>query len=227
MGEVVRELYRSAPGLRRAGRGRRLHGPDLRGGRTRRRHVIQHPFNLGIGGAVQSGYKYADNDYEYRSRSTGTASTTPMSSRMLSRRWRSRGRHGVRIAVPGRGNATGPRSAAVSGSCCSRSCCRGSSDSASPTRRLAFGWWPARRSAVRAGLPSRLSGGRSPDAPHSPAENARGPGAMNAATAAAPRSRNWRAVYYMVKVLLAISSGCSARGRLEPGDPRRPAGHSI
>ena len=44
--------------------------------------VVRLPFNLGIGGAMQTGYQYArDHGFDLRCRSTATASTTRASSR--------------------------------------------------------------------------------------------------------------------------------------------------
>ena len=60
VGRVVRDIDRAGARLRRARRRRRLDRRDRRRApRPRAPSCIRHPFNLGIGGAVQSGYKYA------------------------------------------------------------------------------------------------------------------------------------------------------------------------
>ena len=59
VGRVVRDIAPPAPGLRRARGRRRLHRRDRREAEAEGAVVIRHPYNLGIGGAMQSGYKYA------------------------------------------------------------------------------------------------------------------------------------------------------------------------
>ena len=83
VGEVVRAIHRHVPDLRRAGGGRRVdrpHGRDC--ARAPERCVVRHPFNLGIGGAVQSGFVYAlENGYEYMVQVDGDGQHEPRRDR--------------------------------------------------------------------------------------------------------------------------------------------------
>ena len=56
---VIDDLRRERAGLRRARDRRRLHRRHGEVARDAGAAVLSHPFNLGIGGAVQSGYRYA------------------------------------------------------------------------------------------------------------------------------------------------------------------------
>ena len=78
-----------------------------RGAARREARVVRLPFNLGIGGAVQTGYRYAhDTATTSPSRSTATASTTRAIAACSSRSSRGRGR--LAMARVRRRPATGP-----------------------------------------------------------------------------------------------------------------------
>ena len=66
--------------------------------------VVRLPFNLGIGGAVQAGFKYAlDNGYDYAVQVDGDGQHDPGEIEKLRQAMREqRGGHGVRVALPDR-----------------------------------------------------------------------------------------------------------------------------
>ena len=104
-------------------------------GRGRRApKVLRHPFNLGIGGAVQSGFTYAlENGYDRLVQVDGDGQHDPAEIAKLEAAMDDgRGaRHGLRLALPRpRQRLRARRSAAAPASTSSRSCCRGSSASA-------------------------------------------------------------------------------------------------
>ena len=94
--------------------------------------VVRHPFNLGIGGAVQSGFVYAlENDYDYVVQVDGDGQHCPEEIRKLLRGW-------TRIRLPTwsaghasslKSTSTRRRSAGEPGSTSSPSSCRASSAS--------------------------------------------------------------------------------------------------
>ena len=68
--------------------------------------VVRHPFNLGIGGAVQSGYQYAlDHDYDVAIQVDGDGQHDARHIADLLERpaLPARPQHGHRLALPGRG----------------------------------------------------------------------------------------------------------------------------
>ena len=228
VGGVVRSIREQAPRLRRARGRRRLDrrhrasSPSDAGA-----HVLRHPFNLGIGGAVQSGFVYAlENGYDYMVQIDGDGQHQPdelaklldamdadpaldmvCGSRFLDRQRLPRADQPPHRDPHLRLPALAHRRPA-----------RERPDLGLPALQ------PARDRAVRPRLPARLPRGRGgADAPLPPAADARGARCgCTSAAAASRRSRSGKSVYYMVKVLLAIFVGLArARPVLEPGDEAR------
>ena len=200
-------------GRRRLRRLGRPHGRGRRRGAARTSSAL--PFNLGIGGAVQTGFRYAwEGGYELAVRSTATASTTRPSCRRCSRRCSPTRPTSRRLAFHRR------RRLPLVGAAPRR-------HPPARARRLAAiarqrvtdttsGFQALNRSgdrALRRRLPARLSRGRGDgDGDPAPAAAARGAGRRCAsASTAGRRSRRSRSIYYMVKVLLALFVGLFRR----------------
>ena len=183
------------------------------------------PFNLGIGGAVQSGFAYA---LEQRLRLHGPGRRRRPArpdelAASCATRWRGPERStwsAARASSPTR--ATRRRSAAAPASTSSPSCCRASSASASATpRRASASTTAAAIDAVRARLPARLPRGRGgADAPLPPPADARGAGAdVPARRRRAPRSARASRSTTWSRCCWRSSSGSSRRRPVvEPGD---------
>ncbi len=124
---------RVRPGDRRRRGRRRLDGRDGRECGRRRRAVVRLPFNLGIGAAVQTGFRYAlEHGYDVAVRLDGDGQHDPLPS---CRSCSSRSRGTRRTSSPARGSgtttaATGHRWRAASGSRGSRGSSRCSRASA-------------------------------------------------------------------------------------------------
>ena len=99
-------------------------------------HVVSLPFNLGIGGAVQTGFRYAwDGGYELAVRLDGDGQHDPAQLReLVAPVTGRRGRPGDRLPLPQQRAATAPLRPGASGSACSPASSRGSRTSASQTR---------------------------------------------------------------------------------------------
>ena len=90
VGDVVAALHRKAPQLDVAGDRRRLDGRDRASVAERAgARVLRMPFNLGIGGAVQAGFKYADeHGYDYMVQVDGDGQHDPGEiAKLFARRW--------------------------------------------------------------------------------------------------------------------------------------------
>ena len=94
--------------------------------------VVRLPFNLGIGAAVQTGFRYAlERGYDVAVRLDGDGQHDALGAREAARAARAgRGGRRHRLALPGRRRPTGRRSGVGSGSPGSRSSSRSSRDSA-------------------------------------------------------------------------------------------------
>ena len=99
-------------------------------------HALRLPFNLGIGGAVQTGFRYAyENGFDLAVRVDGDGQHDAVAARPRARAGaRRRGRHRGRLALRRRRAATARRARAGSASASSPGRSRRSSASASPTR---------------------------------------------------------------------------------------------
>ncbi len=143
--------------------------------------VLRHPFNLGIGGAVQTGFVYAlDNGYDYMVQVDGDGQHDPDEIPKLIAAMQ-RGpdsRHGLRLALHLRPRLPGPDTAGARASTSSPSCSRASRAAASAIPPRASGSSTAAHRALRPRLPARLPrGGGGADGPPPPAAYARGAGA--------------------------------------------------
>ncbi len=96
----MRAIRAKAPDRRPRHR-RRLDGRQLAGRAPGGRVVLRHPFNLGIGGAVQTGFIYAlERGYDFMVQVDGDGQHDPGQIELLSTRWRGAGgRHGLRLAL--------------------------------------------------------------------------------------------------------------------------------
>ena len=116
---------------------------------ARRARCCELPFNLGIGGAVQTGFQYArENGYELAVRCDGDGQHDPAElPKVLAPGRRRRGRHRGRLALRRERAATARPRRGASASACSRSSSRRSRASASPTRPPGSRRSTARRSS--------------------------------------------------------------------------------
>ena len=98
--------------------------------------VLQLPFNLGIGGAVQTGFRYAyEEGYELAVRCDGDGQHIPAElDKVIAPVARRRRRHRDRLALRRRRAATARRLPGASASACWRSSSRRSRGRRSPTR---------------------------------------------------------------------------------------------
>ena len=185
--------------------------------------VLQLPFNLGIGGAVQAGFVYADeHGYDYMAQVDGDGQHDPGELDKLFAALDDEGEAdmicGSRFKTP---TATRRRSAAAPASTSSRSCCRASAPADHRPDLGLPALQPPGDRGVRARLPARLPGGRggADAAPPSPARWTRCPCGCTRAAAACPRSASGKSAYYMIKVLLALFVGLGRRRAVpEPGE---------
>ena len=128
IGPVVEEIARVRPGDRRGRGRRRLDGRDgARAAAAAGATVVRLPFNLGIGGAVQTGFRYAlERGYDVAVRLDGDGQHDPARAPEAARARSSAAR---RTSSPARASArartaTGRRSPGGSGSRGSRSSSR-------------------------------------------------------------------------------------------------------
>ena len=125
VGRVIRAMHRDAPSWDVSDRRRRVHGRDRPARPQRRGRGAAHPFNLGIGGAMQSGFLLRARG-RLRPDGAGRCGRPARPERdQPAARSTSRppgDRHGVRLAFSGgRITAIPLRSAAAPASTCSRS----------------------------------------------------------------------------------------------------------
>jgi glycosyltransferase involved in cell wall biosynthesis len=86
VGRVVRELREAVPEFDVVVVDDGSTDPTSRAAREAGAHVIRHPFNLGIGGAVQSGFQYAlESDYDFMVQVDGDGQHDPSQIRVLQR----------------------------------------------------------------------------------------------------------------------------------------------
>ena len=176
--------------------------------------VVRLPFNLGIGGAVQTGYQYAlEHGYDIAvqidadgQHDPGELAQLARSDRSATRPTWSSARASRWATLPSRRWRAGSGSALFA---------RRRADHRAAHNRPDLGLprvQPPRHPALRRRLPARLPGGRGQRAGRAAqAAAARGAGARCApARRAAPRSPRSRSLYYMIKVLLALFVACSA-----------------
>ena len=103
VGGVVDALHRDGAAGRRRGRRRRLDGRDRRASPSGAgARVLRLPFNLGIGGAVQAGFKFAhEHGYDYMVQVDGDGQHDPAEiAKLFAADGRSRPRrHDLRLAL--------------------------------------------------------------------------------------------------------------------------------
>ena len=195
-------------------------------------HVLRLPFNLGIGGAVQTGFRYAfENGFDLAVRVDGDGQHDPAQldaviAPVLARR----GRHRRRLALPRRAataTARRRRGASASGSSPATVSLLTRQRVTDPTS----GFQALNRQgdrALRRRLPARLPGGRGAR----DGRRATGcaccevPVEMRRARRAVVDPRRSRSVYYMVKVLLALFVGSFRRNVVPLEDEHDPAATS-
>ena len=196
--------------------------------------VLELPFNLGIGGAVQAGFVYAkENGYRYMVQVDGDGQHEPDEIATLhgGDGRRPDGRHGLRLALPRPRRVPAARSRAGRGSTCSPSCSRASSASAvtDPTsgfrlynRRaieLFAADYPHDYPEVEAVLMLHNHRLRMAEVPVRMFERGGGRSSISSG----------KSVYYMIKVLLAMFVGLLRRRAVpRPGEPAAVAAeHGI
>ena len=180
VGRVVRDIHREAPGFDVLVVDDGSTDATAAEAEAEGAMVIRHPYNLGIGGAVQSGYKYAlRHDYDVAVQVDGDGQHKPeylpRDARGAADR-RRRGRHGLRQPLPRRPRLQGPvRPPARQHDLLGRAHRAHPPEDHRPDLGLSDDQ-PPRDRALRPRLPARLPRGRgAADAPRPPPAHPRGP----------------------------------------------------